>query len=642
MQFKHPEILYFLFLLVIPILVHLFQFRRFKKEYFTNVKLLKEIQIQTRKSKSIKKWLLLATRLLLLAALIIAFAQPFFTAKDAENKENELVVLLDNSFSMQAKGAKGELLKRSIQELLESFPENQTFSLLTNTDAFWDTDIKSIQKELQQLDYAPTSFELDALINQVELKKPNVSKDYMIISDGISVTSEKINTISEKNEVYWLQPKAEKSVNISIENASITEVSDAFYTLEVVLKAFGTVENEISLTLYDNDKAIAKTQVTFEKNEQKIKLSIPKKEMAGRIVIQDNSLQFDNEFFFTIQSPKKINVAIIGEASKNKFLHRIYTNEDFVIYETTLEELNFNRLEEQQTIVLNEISEISQALQTNLVSFYQKGGNIIIIPSTESNLESLNGLSKKIGNVTFSNPSKTEKQITKISFNHPVYKNVFEKNVTNFQYPKVNSNFIVSKNSSPVLQFDDATIFLSSVTNKLGTVYFFASAINKNNSNFQNSPLIVPTFFNMVMGNDTKDKLAFTISENETKIIDADLKKDEVVSISNESNSFIPMQQILSNKVKLSFGDYPEQAGNYNVKQKDKLITSISFNFPRNESDVTLQSTLNNDNFAKINSVDEVLNDLHTKRTDTVLWKWFIIATLLLLLIELLIQKFVK
>ena len=189
MQFKHPEILYFLFLLVIPILVHLFQFRRFKKEFFTNVKLLKEIQIQTRKSKSIKKWLLLATRLLLLAALIIAFAQPFFTANDAVNKENELVILLDNSFSMQAKGAKGELLKRSVQELLESFPENQTFSLLTNSEVFWDTDIKSIQKELQQLDYAPTSFELDELLNQVELKKPNVSKDYLIISDGISVTT---------------------------------------------------------------------------------------------------------------------------------------------------------------------------------------------------------------------------------------------------------------------------------------------------------------------------------------------------------------------------------------------------------------------------------------------------------------------
>ena len=99
MQFKHPEILYFLFLLVIPILVHLFQLRRFKKEYFTNVKFLKELAIQTRKSSKIKKWLLLATPLLLLASLILAFAQPFFKAKDSKGVTNELFIVLDNSFS---------------------------------------------------------------------------------------------------------------------------------------------------------------------------------------------------------------------------------------------------------------------------------------------------------------------------------------------------------------------------------------------------------------------------------------------------------------------------------------------------------------------------------------------------------------
>ena len=87
MQFKNPEILYFLFLLILPILVHLFQLRRFKKQEFTNVKLLKELEIQTRKSSTIKKWLLLATRLLLLAALIFAFAQPFFKAKDFNKKK---------------------------------------------------------------------------------------------------------------------------------------------------------------------------------------------------------------------------------------------------------------------------------------------------------------------------------------------------------------------------------------------------------------------------------------------------------------------------------------------------------------------------------------------------------------------------
>ena len=114
MHFKHPEILYFLFLLIVPILVHLFQLRRFKTSYFTNVRFLKELSIQTRKSSKIKKRLLLATRLLLLAFAIFAFAQPFFEAKDSKNASNEMYIILDNSFSMQAKGKKGELLKRAV------------------------------------------------------------------------------------------------------------------------------------------------------------------------------------------------------------------------------------------------------------------------------------------------------------------------------------------------------------------------------------------------------------------------------------------------------------------------------------------------------------------------------------------------
>ena len=100
MQFKHPEILYFLFLLLIPILVHLFQLRRFKKEYFTNVQFLKELSLQTRKSSKIKKWLLLATRLLILTALIIAFAQKKKKKKEANAITNQTYILVDNSFCM--------------------------------------------------------------------------------------------------------------------------------------------------------------------------------------------------------------------------------------------------------------------------------------------------------------------------------------------------------------------------------------------------------------------------------------------------------------------------------------------------------------------------------------------------------------
>ena len=136
MQFKHPEILYALFFLLIPIVVHLFQLRKFKKEYFTNVAFLKQVDQQTRKSKQLKKWLILCTRLLLLTCLILAFAQPYISKQENLNTKNEVVIYLDNSFSMQAKGPKGNLYLASTQELLSTMDDNSTLTLFTNDRVF--------------------------------------------------------------------------------------------------------------------------------------------------------------------------------------------------------------------------------------------------------------------------------------------------------------------------------------------------------------------------------------------------------------------------------------------------------------------------------------------------------------------------
>ena len=131
MQFKHPELLWALLVLLIPIIVHLFQLRRFKKTPFTNVAMLQKVVAESRKSSTIKKWLLLFTRMALLSCLVIAFAQPFFANKDAL-KEKETVIYLDNSFSMQGKKDGLSLLEKSIQDFLRVVPDNTTFTLFTN------------------------------------------------------------------------------------------------------------------------------------------------------------------------------------------------------------------------------------------------------------------------------------------------------------------------------------------------------------------------------------------------------------------------------------------------------------------------------------------------------------------------------
>ena len=250
MQFKHPEILYFLFLLVLPILVHLFQLRRFKKEYFTNVQFLKALSIQTRKSSKLKKWLLLATRLLLMSALIFAFAQPFFNAKDKNNVSNEMFIILDNSFSMQAKGQKGELLKRAIEDLLEHTPENQNFSLITNNQTFWNTDIKSIQKDLQNLKYAPSQFDLDNQIAKIKSRKSNFKKDIIVITDAVGLKINQLKNNDENLNTFFIIPKAEKSENVSIDSVYINQTLDKFYEIGLKLSVFGEEKKEFPIALY--------------------------------------------------------------------------------------------------------------------------------------------------------------------------------------------------------------------------------------------------------------------------------------------------------------------------------------------------------------------------------------------------------
>lgn len=642
MQFKHPEILYFLFLLVIPIIVHLFQLRRFKKEYFTNVKLLKELQIQTQKSSTLKKWLLLTTRLLLLVVLIFAFAQPFFKGKDDDKKNNELVILLDNSFSMRAKGNKGELLKRAVQELIEETPETKTLSVLTSNEIFWDTDIKSIQKELLNLNYSGTSFELDNLITKVQAKKPNTSIDYIVISDAIHVESKKTSSLSEGNSLYFIDAIAQNKNNVSIENVSLSQNLDQFYEIKVTLKSFGEQENGIPLSIVNGSKSVAKTIVNFKENEQTVQFTLPKTDFHGYAQIQDKGLNYDNTFYFSIEKPKKIKVTTIGTADKNAFLSKIYTSEEFEITNYTISEINYSELENQHTIILNELDEIPSSLATNLNDFYSKGGNVIIIPSSTISIDKLNSLTNKVGNTNFTTLQNQEKKITKISFSHPLYQNVFEKRVTNFQYPEVKQSFAIASKGLPILQLEDGSYFLQSTSNQVGSIYTFSAPINKQNSNFQNSPLIVPTFYNMAQTQGNSGKLSHTIGENEVVLMDAIASKDEVVSIQNEEESFIPMQQVLNTKIKLSLGDLPENSGNFAIKKKDNNLKNISFNYARTESDLGQKNETTFKDFTKVNDISTVFNEIESSRSSKDLWKWFVILALVFLVSEMLIQKFVK
>lgn len=642
MQFKHPEILYFLFALIVPILVHLFQLRRFKKEDFTNVRLLKSLSIQTRKSSTIKKWLLLASRLLLLTFIIIAFAQPFFESKDSKNANNELYIILDNSFSMQAKGNKGELLKRAVQELLEETPENVNFSLLTNSENYWNTDIKSVRSSLQNLKYSATPFQLDNIMAKLKAHKSAFKKDIVIITDGIGLDKKQLKNIEADNTPYFIIPKAVQKNNVSIDSVFIYKTLEQFYEISIQLSGHGDKFDAIPISLYNSTKLIAKTTVTLDSPKRSVNFTIPRQAFHGYVSIVDNGLPYDNTLYFSISKAKKTNVISIGEPTKNNFLSRIYTPEEFNFNSYTLSTLDYNKLEEQDAIVLNELDEIPQSLITTLKSFVEKGGNIIVIPSALCFISNLNSLVSNFSNLKFDALENTEKQITKINFNHPIYNSVFEKKVVNFQYPKTKKSFPLSSSYPAVLSYEDGSIFLSSTNNPIGTVAVFAAPISIENSNFQQSPLIVPTFYKMAMYNHSNGINALIIGNNNPHLTETSLNKDAILTVKNSEEQFIPIQQILNSKVKMTFGDYPEQAGNFVVYNKKEWIENISFNYDRTESDLATANENLLSEYKTVESIKSLYNTLQTDRADNQIWKWFVIFALLFLITEMAIIRFVK
>lgn len=646
MQLKHPEILYFLFLLVVPILVHLFQLRRFKKEYFTNVRFLKELSIQTRKSSKIKKWLLLATRLLLLSCIIIAFAQPFFKAKDTKNSSNEMYIVLDNSFSMQAKGQKGELLKRAVQELLENTPENQTFSLITNSETFWNTDIKSIRTELQNLKYNALPFELESAMAKIKSRKSVFNKDIIVITDAIGLEQKQLKSIDPYFNTYFIIPEAEQKNNVSIDSVFIHQTLDDFYEIGLKIASFGEKDKQLPVALYNQNKLIAKTLTKFENKNKTLYFTIPKKDFHGYASITDNGLEYDNNLYFSISKPKKNNIISIGAAEKSNFLSRIFTNDEFNYQNSEISTLDYNSLEMADAIVLNELDEIPQALQTTLKSFVEKGGNLVLIPSPKASTANLNMFLKIFGNLQFESLENKEKLITKINFNHPLFSGVFENKIDNFQYPKTKTSFGISGLNPAVLFYEDKTAFLTSISNLSNnsgsSVYIFTAPINSENSNFQQSPLIVPTFYKMGINNQNNGVIALTIGNKNSFFIEATVSKDEILKIKNQTETFIPVQQILNNKVKLTFDDYQDQAGNFGIYNLNKRLQNISFNYNRTESNLAQVNENAVSEYTTIDSIETVFNTLKTNRSENQIWKWFVIFALLFLLTEMAIIRFVK
>jgi hypothetical protein len=418
--------------------------------------------------------------------------------------------------------------------------------------------------------------------------------------------------------------------------------------LKGVIKNQGAKKNSLPIRLYNDQKLISKQTFSIEKNgTYTVNFNIDKSaNFLGKIQITSNdTFLFDNTFNFTLNLAEKINVLSIGKTAN--FLSKIYTKKKFIYTHYPPEKINFNAIQQQQLIILNSLKNISPSLQSSLVAFSKKGGSIVIIPDNNLAINSYRSFLKKITKGHLDSKTKKLLKITDINFDHPFFKSVFYKQVQNFQYPNSQYYFPTSfVNSNNLISYENDEGFIKKVTTNNGNLFWIAADLDSKNSNFINSPLVVPVFYNFAQLSLQPSKLYYSLGVENKIDIKTSLQKDEILSLNNRNSTFIPRQYHTQNKVILTTLENPEMAGFYSVTKKKDTLKTLAYNIPKAESSLVFLNTerlaKNNKNISTSDSIKDFLREINEKSEVHWLWKWFLALAIVSLLLEILILKFFK
>jgi len=685
MQFIYPEFLFALSVLAIPIIIHLFNFRRFKKIYFTNVRFLKEIKQDTQSKSKLKHLLVLLSRLLALTFLVLAFAQPFIPAKTnkVQTGTKRVSIYVDNSFSMDALGKNGSLLetaKKKAREIANAYKPSDEFQLLTSSFEGRHQRLVNRDEFIRILDeIKPTSSvhfvseilqrQQDALFSE---GKSKTSKTAYIISDfqqsTFNLESAKIDSALQVS----LVPVAASALNnLFIDTCYLATPFVQLNTPnELVVKIRNTggtdVENiPLKLMINNSQKAIASISVNSNSSiETKLSFTIS----AGgwqraQLNITDYPITFDDNFFFNFNVRNNLQVLCINGDQPSPALNAIFGNDPyFSLKNSNHNQVDYSAFSSMQLIILNEVNDYSSGLIQELKKFVTKGGSVFVIPSTNANISNYNNLFSELEINSFGTKVQQQEKVDKIEVRHPLFTGVFEKGKSlpeNMDLPIVNSYYSVLRNSKTisetVMKLSGGNTYLSSNQSGRGVVYVLASSLQPEDGNFSRHALFVPVLLRAALRGSSEINKPLIIGEDhDFGISDTLISADNVFHLINTKEKFdiIPESKIYNNATILSVHDQIKNAENYDLNAGNALVAVESFNFNRKESDLSVYSPSELTEISskygnsKINVIETEGKDLSHSiaqlNEGKRLWKYCIILVLVFLAIEILLIRFFR
>ena len=685
MKFLFPSFLFALLAIAIPVIIHLFSFKRHKTVYFSNVDFLKDIKKESKKQSRLKQLLILAARILTIIFLVFAFAQPYIPSnQDARKQPNQLVaVYVDNSFSMNALSEQGQLLEVARNKALEiclAYPSGTKFQLFTNDLEPKHQHVLNKEQFIQQvseIQASPAVVPLSLIYNRFASQHPDLSdntdKNLYFISDFQRSISDPANF--EENNIfsYYLPLEPNEVANLYIDSCWVEVPAHRLRQEETVYVKIRNSSNQdyqnlpIKLFLNDSLKSITNFSVEAQ-NDIVAELKYNNNSSGlqlGRLEISDYPFTHDNNWYISYKVDKNLKALAVhnnSEESKEglEYLTALFENDDYVLLDVMNEQnLQVNRLADYNTIFLVGLENYSSGFLNELEDVVQNGSSVVLFPET-SNLMALNNVLSAFGAKRVSGIDSTTQEIAQIEFENDFYDKVFKKQEENPVMPEIKGHLRFENPTQTdevdLLTFQNGDKALSQLSFGDGKVWVFSFPLNKENEAFANDILFVPTVYNFVLNSLPRQELSFTVGENTfwniPRNIAFNMNSGFEIENRKTGDKLVPASTISGRKTRLEFGNQITSDGHYLVENDGNVIAAMAFNFNRKESDLRYFSAmelkeklieLQLKNATVVEEVErnfsEILEEIQNGKQ---LWKWAILMALLFILAEVLIARFWK
>jgi hypothetical protein len=683
MQFLYPGFLAALGFLAIPIIVHLFNFVRYKKIYFSNVHFLKEVKEETQSRSRLKHLLILTCRILAVCFLVFAFAQPFIPAPNAIVKEGTKAVsiYIDNSFSMAAIGKNGTLLdeaKKDAQDIIKAFGPTDKFQLLTNDflgkHQHW-VNKKVFNEMLEEVKISPVVRKIEEVIGrQKDLlgsANENVKLSY-IISDfqhsGFNLEKVKADS-SFTCQLIPLQGNI--TPNVYIDSCWFVNPARQFNQPEILhVKIVNTGANDVEnvpvkLLINGLQRAVASASIKAE-SETQIELAYTNKESGiinGQVQINDYPLTYDNDYFFSYEVSKKVKLLIVNQKEENAYLNKLFASDAlFEVTQSTPKNIDYGALSKYNLVILSNLDEISSGLAEELKINIQKGLKVMLFPGLKSKLNDYNNLLAYFS-CAFAEIDTNAVKVDKINFKHPLYSGVFEESKMkkeNVNFPLVSKHYPILTNNKGnqenLIGLVNGEHFLVQYSDGLGKFFLCASPLDERFSSFPRHAIFVPTLYNIAITSSFAEPLFYTIgNKHNIELKNSSTQSEPVYHIQalNGKSDFIAQTKSNGFSTVIDVEKKIENAGNYWLKSNtNDTLKGLSFNFNRLESSTKYYSgddleksieQLKLSNFKVIvKGAKNMAATMINMSKGTQLWKWCIIFALLFLATEIALIRWMR